>query len=172
VESPLSLLVDASSNSYCQYFLLLYDDKFVSRFKVQQDARCAAYAQMQYSCTEKHLSDDLKDGEIYETSIVPRLEMNRSRFEEQRQALKQADPSIRSQLLGKALYVVRCDPDLAFRFLSENVPAFSSNGRGRSYHSLWAEVKGASLILCQCLGMPAEKQHTTKKDLKTFSFDT
>jgi ribosome-binding factor A len=69
------------------------------------------------------LSDDLKDEEIYENSIMPRLEMNRSRFEEQRQALKRADPSIRGQLLGRA-HVVRYNPDLFFRFLSENVPAF------------------------------------------------
>jgi hypothetical protein len=62
--------------------------------------------------------------EIYENSIVPRLEMNRSRFEEQRRALKRADPSIRAQLLGRALYVVRSNPDLLFLFLSENVPAF------------------------------------------------
>ena len=73
---------------------------------------------------EIDLSEDLKDEEIYENSIVPRLEMNRSRFEEQRQALKRADPSIRSRVLGKALYVVRYNPDLFFQFLSENVPAF------------------------------------------------
>jgi hypothetical protein len=71
-----------------------------------------------------NLSDNLKDDEIYENSIVPRLEMNRSRFEEQRQALKRADPSIRSRVLGRALHVVRYNPDLFFRFLSENVPAF------------------------------------------------
>jgi hypothetical protein len=85
---------------------------------VLQMLRCNTVVQ------EIKLSDDLKDEEIYETSIVPRLEMNRSRFEEQRQALKQEDPSIRSQLLGRALYVVRCNADLLFRFLSENVPAF------------------------------------------------
>jgi hypothetical protein len=71
-----------------------------------------------------NLSDNLKDNEIYENSIVPRLEMNRSRFEKQRQALKRADPSIRSRVLGRALHVVRYNPDLFFRFLSENVPAF------------------------------------------------
>jgi hypothetical protein len=62
--------------------------------------------------------------EVYQNSILPRLEMNRNCFEVQRRALKRADPSIRSQLLGRALYVVRYNPNLVFRFLSENVPAF------------------------------------------------
>jgi hypothetical protein len=57
-------------------------------------------------------------------SILPRLEMNRSSFEMQRQAVKRADPSIRPQLLGRALHVVRYNPELVFLFLSENVPAF------------------------------------------------
>jgi hypothetical protein len=50
--------------------------------------------------------------------------MNRACFEDQRQAHKRADPSIRGQLLGRTLHVVRYNPDLLFRFLSENVPAF------------------------------------------------
>jgi hypothetical protein len=62
--------------------------------------------------------------EVYQNLILPRLEMNRSCFEMQRQAVKQADPSIRPQLLGRALHVVRYNPELVFRFLSENVPAF------------------------------------------------
>jgi hypothetical protein len=70
------------------------------------------------------LSDYLKDEEIYQNYIVPQLEMNRSCFEEQRRALKRADPCIRGQLLGRVLHVVRYSPDLFFRFLSENVPAF------------------------------------------------
>jgi hypothetical protein len=70
------------------------------------------------------LSAELKDEEIYQNQIVPRLEMNRSCFEEQRRALKRADPCIRGQLLGRALHVVRYNPDLFFLFLSENVPAF------------------------------------------------
>jgi hypothetical protein len=71
------------------------------------------------------LHDDAKDEEFFQNSIVPRLEMNRnSSFEDQRQALTRADPSIRGQLLGRALHVVRSNPDLLFRFLSENVPAF------------------------------------------------
>ena len=61
---------------------------------------------------------------VHQNDILPRLEMNRSFFEVQRQAFKRADPSIRSQLLGRALHVVQYNPDLVFRFLSENVPAF------------------------------------------------
>jgi hypothetical protein len=70
------------------------------------------------------LPDHAKDEEFFQSSIVPRLEMNRSCFEDQRQALKRADLSIRGQLLGRALHVVRSNPDLLFRFLLENVPVF------------------------------------------------
>jgi hypothetical protein len=62
--------------------------------------------------------------EFFQNFILPRLEMNRNCFEDQRQGLKRADPSVRGQLLGRALHVVRSNPDLSFRFLSENVPAF------------------------------------------------
>jgi hypothetical protein len=62
--------------------------------------------------------------EVYQNTILPRLERNRNCFEVQRRALKRADPSIRPQLLGRALHVVRYNPNLVFRFLSENVPAF------------------------------------------------
>jgi hypothetical protein len=59
-----------------------------------------------------------------QNSILPRLEMNRNCFQEQRQALTRANHAIRGQLLARALHVVRYNPDLLFRFLSENVPAF------------------------------------------------
>jgi hypothetical protein len=62
--------------------------------------------------------------EVYQNSILPRLYMNRCEFEVQRQAVKRADPSIRPQLLGRALYVVQHNANLVYRFLSENVPAF------------------------------------------------
>jgi hypothetical protein len=65
-----------------------------------------------------------KDEEVYRNSILPRLEMNRTYFKEQRQAVKRADPAIRPQLLGRALHKVRYNPDLVFHFLSENVPSF------------------------------------------------
>jgi hypothetical protein len=67
---------------------------------------------------------DHKDEDFYHNSILPRLEMNRT-FEDQRQALIRADPAIRGQLLGRALHVVRNNPDVSFRFLSENVPLFA-----------------------------------------------
>jgi hypothetical protein len=66
--------------------------------------------------------------EVYQNSIVPRLEMNQTYFEVQRQAVKRADPSIRPHLLGRALHVVQHNPDLVYRFLSENVPAFVWTG--------------------------------------------
>jgi hypothetical protein len=70
------------------------------------------------------LPPGFKNEEVYQNSILPRLEMNRNCFEVQRQAVKRADPSIRPQLLGRALHMVQYNPDLVFRFLSENVPAF------------------------------------------------
>jgi hypothetical protein len=71
-----------------------------------------------------------KDEEVFQNFVLPRLEMNRSCFEDQRQALTRADPFIRGQLLGRALHVVRYNPDLLFRFLSENVPAFVRSDEG------------------------------------------
>jgi hypothetical protein len=70
------------------------------------------------------LPDSVKDDKIYRKSILPRLEMNRSCFEAERQAMNRADYSIRAKLLGRALHVVRFNPNLLFQFLSENVPAF------------------------------------------------
>jgi hypothetical protein len=70
------------------------------------------------------LPDYFNDEEVYQNSILPRLEMNRTCFEVQRQAVRRADFSIRPQLLGRALHVVRYNPNLLFQFLSENVPAF------------------------------------------------
>jgi hypothetical protein len=48
------------------------------------------------------MHDEDKDEDFFQNSIVPRLEMNRNCFEDQRQALTRADPSIRGQLLGRA----------------------------------------------------------------------
>jgi hypothetical protein len=90
-------------------------------------ARMNAIFQMLQSNTLVHtmiLPDDFNDEALYRNAILPRLEMNRTCFKVQRRALKRADPSIRPQLLGRALYVVRYNPNLIFRFLAENVPAF------------------------------------------------
>jgi hypothetical protein len=82
-------------------------------------------------------ANDTRIHEVYQTLIRPRLQMNRSSFEEQRLAIKRLDPSIRGQLLGRALHVVRYNPNLIFRFLSENVPAFVRTGE---------EEVGASIV--------------------------
>jgi hypothetical protein len=71
-----------------------------------------------------NLPNAFANEEAYQNSILPRLEMNRSCFEVQRLFVKRADPSIRPQLLGRALHKVRYNPNLVFQFLSENVPAF------------------------------------------------
>jgi hypothetical protein len=70
------------------------------------------------------LPSHANDEELFQNSIVPRLEMNRTCFEHQRQALTRVNHTIPGQLLGRALHVVRKNPDLLFRFLTENVPAF------------------------------------------------
>jgi hypothetical protein len=70
------------------------------------------------------IPDNFRALQLYRNSILPRLEMNRTCFEVQRQAVKRADLSFRPQLLGRALYAVRYNPNLVFQFLSENVPAF------------------------------------------------
>jgi hypothetical protein len=70
------------------------------------------------------LPDAMSYEEVFRNSILPRLEMNRTCFEVQRQAVKRADLSVRPQLLGRALHVVRYNPNLPFQFLSENVSAF------------------------------------------------
>jgi hypothetical protein len=91
-------------------------------------ARMQAVLEMLRHNTVVHtidFTDQLIDhAEVYLNVILPRLEMNRSGFEVQRQALKRSDSSIRPQLLGRALYVVQYNPNLVFQFLSENVPAF------------------------------------------------
>jgi hypothetical protein len=69
------------------------------------------------------LAAHLRDEEMYQNSIFPRLLMNRSWFEEQCRAVKRADPLIRPQLLGRVLHVFRYNPELVYKFLSENVPA-------------------------------------------------
>jgi hypothetical protein len=89
--------------------------------------RMNAILQMLHLNTVIHtieVRDDFRDEAVYLNSIIPRLEMNRNCFEVQRQAVKRADPSVRPQLLGRALHVVRYNPNLVFQFLSENVPAF------------------------------------------------
>jgi hypothetical protein len=101
---------------------------FLYQFSAEaKTKRMKPILQMLYSNKVVHtieLPDAYNDEEVYQRSILPRLEMNRTCFDVQRQALKRADPSIRPQLLGRALHVVRYNPELVYLFLSENVPAF------------------------------------------------
>jgi hypothetical protein len=99
-------------------YMLSAESKADRMYAVLQMVRCNTVVR------EIYLPHEENDEEFYQNHILPRLEMNRSGFGEQRAALKRADPSIRGQLLGRALYVVRYNPDLLFRFLWENVPAF------------------------------------------------
>jgi hypothetical protein len=100
----------------------------VSRYSAEsRSTMMNAIIQMLHLNTVIHtieLPDYFNDEEVYQNSILPRLEMNRTCFEVQRQAVKRADLSIRPQLLGRALHVVRYKPNLVFHFLAENVPAF------------------------------------------------
>jgi hypothetical protein len=90
--------------------------------------RMNAILQMLQNNTVVHILDFPYDTfdyeEVYQNIVLPRLEMNRNCFEVERQAVKRADPAIRSRLLGRALHMVRYNPNLVFHFLSENVPAF------------------------------------------------
>jgi hypothetical protein len=52
------------------------------------------------------LPDNVRDDEIFQNYIQPRLEMNHSRFELERRAMARADASIRAKLLGRALHMV------------------------------------------------------------------
>jgi hypothetical protein len=90
-------------------------------------ARMHAIIQMLRLNTVVHtimLANSFRREAVYQNSILPRLEMNRSCFEVQRQAVTRADPSIRPPLLGRALHAVQYNPNLVFQLLSENVPAF------------------------------------------------
>jgi hypothetical protein len=61
------------------------------------------------------------DEQLFKDVISPRLEMNRSLFESQRQAVQLVPCSQRPKLLGRALYAVRYNPNLVWMFLSENI---------------------------------------------------
>jgi hypothetical protein len=93
------------------------------------------------------LPDEFENEDVYQNSILPRLEMNRNCFEVQRRALKRADPSIRRQLLGRALHAVRYNPNLMFQFLSENVPAFVRTVEDEEKHSAISLQKEAATIV-------------------------
>jgi hypothetical protein len=123
-EAMHSLLESLSGNIGIEHLGIFYLEETSDDTK---STLMDAIIQMLYLNTVVHtfeLPDAFNDEEVYQNSILPRLEMNRSLFEVQREAVKRADPAIRPQLLGRALHVVRYNPNLVFRFLSENVPAF------------------------------------------------
>jgi hypothetical protein len=124
-----SVRVDHERNARGWLYRLSAESKAQRRHAVLQMVRCNTVVRK--ICLPSQLNDE----EFYRNHILPRLAMNRSDFREQRAALKRADPSIRRQLLGRALYGIRYNPDLLFRFLSENVPAFvrtEEQERGRT----------------------------------------
>jgi hypothetical protein len=118
---------------------------FLYQFSAEaKTKRMKPILQMLYSNPVVHtinLPSACTDFEVYQRSILPRLEMNRTCFNVQRQALKRADPSIRPQLLGRALHVVRYNPELVYLFLSENVPAFA-----RTEEEVEVEDSGTPLL--------------------------
>ena len=67
--------------------------------------------------------EEMHDEQIYEDLVVPRLEMNRTFFEVQCQAVKTSNLIVRPKLLGRALAVVHYNPKLIWKFLSQNVDA-------------------------------------------------
>lgn len=64
------------------------------------------------------------DKTIFQERIVPRLEMNKTQFEEQRKTLRKVHcPLLKAKLLARALYTVKNNHDLALQILTENLDA-------------------------------------------------
>jgi hypothetical protein len=128
-EEPWSLLFRAlSSHPRIKCLHILQDSSSRATYSAEgkSDVMNAILQMLQHN-TVLHticLPRVFNDEAVYQTAILPRLEMNRTCFAAQRQAVKRAGPFLRPQLLGRALYVVQFNSDLVFRFLSENVPAF------------------------------------------------
>jgi hypothetical protein len=123
----LLLFTSISMHPRIKCLSIMLNSRFVSFSAESKATAMKAILQMLYLNTVLqtiNLPDRFTDEAVYQHSILPRLEMNRSCFEVQRQAVKRADPSIRPQLLGRALHMVRCNQNLVFLFLSENVPVF------------------------------------------------
>jgi hypothetical protein len=94
--------------------------------------RMRALASMLRSNTvlqEIYLSDEDINSQVYHESVLPRLEMNRSSFEDQRTAVRKASRTLRPQLVGRALSAVRHNPRLIFQFLTENADVVSVAAR-------------------------------------------
>lgn len=76
------------------------------------------------------------DRHVFEALVVPRLEMNRTFFADQRIALKQAHIAVRPQLLGRVLAMVRLNPNLFFKLISENVDVVAATLGGNAPQAL------------------------------------
>jgi hypothetical protein len=123
----LLLFTSISMHPRIKCLSIILNNRFVSFSAESKATVMNGILQMLYLNTVMqtiNLPDTFTDEAVYQNSILPRLEMNRSCFEVQRQIVKRADPSIRPQLLGRVLHMVRYNPNLVFLFLSENVPAF------------------------------------------------
>jgi hypothetical protein len=124
----------------CMTFLLSNESRITWR---------KAVLQMLRHNTVVHTLDlphEIENEDVYQDSILSRLEMNRNYFEVQRKAVKRADPSIRSQLLGRVLHVVRYNPNLIFQFLSENVPAFVRTEEEEKDSAISLQIESATIV--------------------------
>jgi hypothetical protein len=72
------------------------------------------------------LTPEEAEEHILEESILPRLEMNRTEFESQRQAIARAPATMRAKLLGPALYLAQYNSNLAYKFLSDNAEVLTT----------------------------------------------
>jgi hypothetical protein len=76
--------------------------------------------------------------DVYQRSILPRLEMNRNYFQVQRKAVKRADPSIRPPTTRTGIARGSMQPESSLSVSFGQRPGVCPNGRGRGeapYHS-------------------------------------
>jgi hypothetical protein len=89
--------------------------------KIQRTRAIADLLEQNTILQTVHLSEQERAGRIYEELIQPRLEMNL--YRSRALAIKDTsnDRPFREKVLGRALYCVRCNPNLVWIFLSQNV---------------------------------------------------
>jgi hypothetical protein len=88
------------SRSCNSIIMILMSNPWRQRIKDQEDARGSSNAPMQYSGEDNRFATPHERRGNLSEFHLPRLEMNRGCFGEQRRAVKQADALIRAQLLG------------------------------------------------------------------------
>jgi hypothetical protein len=123
-------LVIRSLTAHPRITFLSIENRWNSRYSAElKTIWMGAIIELIHLNTVIHTIEDVpeafNDEEVYQNSILLRLEMNRTCFEVQRRAVKRADPSIRPQLLGRALHVVRYNPN---QVSLKELPLVSSNG--------------------------------------------